>query len=97
MRRGRDAGTSGRRLATERPRVVNGRYESFTVRVWLRGSEVLRGEVVEVGSGERRRFTDLRDIARFIRQQTAPDPAPPGPRVTALAARRRNARPADGA
>jgi hypothetical protein len=60
-----------RREYARRESAVNSRYESFTVRVWVRGGGVVRGEVVEVHSGESQRFTDLQDIARFIDRQIA--------------------------
>jgi len=48
---------------------MNGRYESFTVRVWASGDEVLRGEVQHVLSGESTRFVDLAALTDFVAQQ----------------------------
>lgn len=56
-------------------RVVNGRYESFTVRVWARGSEIVRGEVQHVLSGESMRFVDLNSVLKFLSGQVGIDPA----------------------
>jgi hypothetical protein len=50
---------------------VNGRYVSFTVRVWARGGEIVRGEVLHVPSGESLRFIDPRTVLRFLSQQIA--------------------------
>lgn len=52
-------------------RPVNGRYESFTVRVWARGDEIVRGEVVHVHSGESERFADLDVLSDFLARQVA--------------------------
>ena len=48
---------------------MNGRYESFTVRVWASGDEVLRGEVQHVLSGESARFVDLAMLTDFVARQ----------------------------
>ena len=52
-------------------RLVNGRYESFTVRVWARGDEIGRGEVMHVHSGESERFADLEVLSNFLARQVA--------------------------
>ena len=48
---------------------MNGRYESFTVRVWASGDEVVRGEVQHVLSGESARFVDLAALTDFVTRQ----------------------------
>lgn len=48
---------------------MNGRYESFTVRVWARGGEIVRGEVQHVLSGESMRFVDLNSVLQFLSGQ----------------------------
>ena len=50
---------------------MNGRYVSFTVRVWARGGEIVRGEVLHVPSGESLRFIDPRTVLHFLSQQIA--------------------------
>lgn len=50
---------------------MNGRYESFTVRVWARGDEIVRGEVMHVHSGESERFADLDVLSNFLARQVA--------------------------
>ena len=50
---------------------MKGRYESFVVRVWVSGRRLLRGEVTHVASGDAARFTELSDVADFIKQQVA--------------------------
>jgi len=52
---------------------VTGRYVSFTVRVWARGGEIVRGEVLHVPSGESLRFVDPRTVLRFLSRQIAGD------------------------
>ena len=62
---------------------MNGRYESFTVRVWASGNEVLRGEVQHVPSGESTRFVDLGTLTDFVTRQISRredgGPVPPFP------------------
>lgn len=63
---------------------MNGRYESFTVRVWARGDEIVRGEVMHVHSGESERFADLEVLSNFLARQVASsDGDAPAPRLTA--------------
>ena len=50
---------------------MNGRYESFTVRVWTRAGCVQRGEIVHVSTGELLRFTSVQRAAEFIEEQVA--------------------------
>ena len=62
---------------------MNGRYESFTVRVWASGDEILRGEVQHVLSGESTRFVDLSALTDFLARQISRQPEggvlPPSP------------------
>ena len=62
---------------------MNGRYESFTVRVWASGDEILRGEVQHVLSGESTRFVDLSALTEFLARQISRQPdsgfTPPSP------------------
>jgi hypothetical protein len=53
---------------------MNGRYESFTVRVWASGDEILRGEVQHVLSGESTRFVDLSALTEFLARQISQEP-----------------------
>lgn len=53
---------------------MNGRYESFTVRVWASGDEILRGEVQHVLSGESTRFVDLSVLTEFLARQISQGP-----------------------
>ncbi len=53
---------------------MNGRYESFTVRVWASGDEILRGEVQHVLSGESARFVDLSALTDFLARQISRQP-----------------------
>ena len=60
---------------------MNGRYESFTVRVWASGDEIVRGEVLHVLSGESTRFVDLKALTDFLVRQISrqPDDGPTSP------------------
>ena len=49
----------------------NGRYESFVVRVWVRGRRLVRGQVTHTRSGDVQRFTQLRNVADFISHHVA--------------------------
>ena len=60
---------------------MNGRYESFVVRVWASGRRLLRGEVTHVASGDATRFTELSDVADFIRQRVAAQAGEPATRA----------------
>ena len=51
------------------------RYESFVVRVWVSGRQLLRGQVTHVASGDATRFTEVSDVADFIKQQVDGEPA----------------------
>ena len=50
---------------------MSGRYESFVVRIWRRGRDVIRGEVTHVSSGDVRRFIELGDVTEFISERVA--------------------------
>jgi hypothetical protein len=51
--------------------VIDGHYESFVVRLWVRGGEIARGEVSRTVSGETERFVDLGALSRFLVESVA--------------------------
>lgn len=51
--------------------MIDGHYESFIVRVWVRSGAIARGEVSHTLSGETARFADLRALTRFLAESIA--------------------------
>ncbi|MEZ4503838.1 MAG: hypothetical protein R3C39_14545 [Dehalococcoidia bacterium] len=51
--------------------MIDGHYESFVVRLWVRGGEIARGEVSRTVSGETERFVDLHALSRFLVESVA--------------------------